>query len=116
MAPSRPPATYVSDLHPNRVATLEATVVHVEEVREVAVAGGATKKVRNVRLRDATGEIVLVLWGQEVDLVKGGEKVRITEGWVKDYKGRLQISLGRTGTITKLPSSPAVPVREPRRP
>ncbi len=102
MPESRPPATYVSDLRPNRVATLEATVEHVDAVREVEVKAGVTKRVRHAKLRDGTGEIDLVLWGDEVDLVAGGEKVRVVEGWVKDYKGRLQISLGRTGSLVRL--------------
>ena len=102
MPESRPPATYVSDLRPNRVATLEGTVVHLEATREVLVDGGSTKKVRNARLKDATGEIALTLWGHEVDLVSEGDRVRITDGWVKDYKGRLQISLGRTGKLVRI--------------
>ncbi|MDE1836468.1 MAG: hypothetical protein KGJ23_07625 [Euryarchaeota archaeon] len=103
MPESRPPATYISDLRPNRVASIEASVVSVEPTREVAVGTGGSKKVRNVRLKDGTGEVVLVLWGNEVDLVQEeGQKVRISEGWVKDYKGHLQISLGRTGSLQSL--------------
>ena len=52
-------------------------------------------------MKDGTGEISFVLWGDEVDLVAEGEKVRIVEGWVKDYKGRPQVSLGRTGRLEK---------------
>jgi replication factor A1 len=101
---SKPPSTYISDLRPSRVATIEAEVVQLEEPREVPTREGGTTKVRNGRLRDGTGEIALVLWGKEVDLVQQGDKVRITEGWVKDYQGRPQIGLGRTGKLEKLGS------------
>ena len=101
MTEGRPPATYISDLRPNRLASIEATVDSLEPVREVTVGAGNLKKVRNARLRDATGEVVLVLWGDEVDLVHEGERIQIREGWVKDYKGRLQISLGRTGSLKR---------------
>jgi replication factor A1 len=94
-----PPKTFISDLRPGRVATVEATVARLEPVREVEQATGGTKKVRNGVLRDGTGEIALVLWGDEVELVAEGDTVRVVEGWVKDYKGRPQISLGRTGRI-----------------
>jgi len=57
--------------------------------------------VRNAVLKDGTGEISFVLWGDEVELVAEGEKVRIVDGWVKDYKGRPQVSLGRTGRLEK---------------
>jgi ssDNA-binding replication factor A large subunit len=101
MTSSFPPKTFISDLRPGRVATIEVTVVKLEPVREVEQRAGGTKKVRNGVLRDGTGEISLVLWGDEVDLVAEGDRVRIVEGWVKDYKGRPQVSLGRTGRVEK---------------
>ncbi|MGP8159080.1 MAG: OB-fold nucleic acid binding domain-containing protein [Thermoplasmata archaeon] len=101
MSAGAPPKTFVSDLRPGRVATFEATVVKLEPVREVEQRVGGRKKVRNGVLTDGTGEISIVLWGDEVELVAEGDKVRIVEGWVKDYKGRPQVSLGRTGKIEK---------------
>jgi ssDNA-binding replication factor A large subunit len=88
------------------MATLEATVVRLEPIREIDTRDGGRKKVRNGTLKDATGEIALVLWGSEVDLVTEGERVQIAEGWVSDYRGRPQVSLGRTGKLKKLPKDP----------
>jgi len=101
MSAGAPPKTFVSDLRPGRVAAFEATVAKLEPVREVEQRAGGRKKVRNGILKDGTGEISLVLWGEEVELVTEGEKVRIVDGWVKDYKGRPQVSLGRTGRLEK---------------
>ena len=101
MSTSAPPRTFISDLRPGRVATIEVTVAKLEPVRQVEQRSGGTKKVRNGVLRDGTGEIALVLWDAEVDLVAEGDKVRIVEGWVKDYKGRPEVSLGRTGRVEK---------------
>jgi replication factor A1 len=106
MPPSKPPATFISDLRPSRLATLEATVAQLEEIREVETRDGTTKKVRNARLKDGTGEIAFVLWGSEVEMVQEGDRVRIVEGWVKDYQGRPQISLGRSGKLEKLGAAP----------
>ncbi len=106
MPESKSPATFIADLRPSRIATLEATIIELEPVREITMRDGGMKKVRNGKLKDATGEISLVLWGTEVDLVSAGERVRILEGWVSDYRGRPQISLGRTGTLEKVSSSP----------
>ena len=99
---------YISDLRPNRLATIEATVDQLGPLRQVMLAAGAPKNVRDGRLKDATGEVAIVLWGHEVDLVREGDRIRIVEGWVKDYKGRLQISLGRSGRLDRLepPSAP----------
>jgi len=101
MSTGAPPKTFISDLRPGRVATFEATVAKLEPVREVEQRDGGTKKVRNGILRDTTGEISFVLWGSEVELVSEGDRIRLVEGWVKDYKGRPQVSLGRTGRIEK---------------
>jgi len=101
MSTGTPPKTFISDLRPGRVATFEATVAKLEPTREVEQRTGGTKKVRNGTLKDGTGEISLVLWGAEVELVAEGDRVRVVEGWVKDYKGRPQVSLGRTGRIEK---------------
>ena len=101
MAASVPPNTFISDLRPGRVATFEANVVKLEPIREIEQRTGGMKKVRNGTLKDGTGEIALVLWGTEVDLVTEGDQIRIVEGWIKDYKGRPQVSLGRTGRIDR---------------
>jgi ssDNA-binding replication factor A large subunit len=106
MPESKPPATFVSDLRPSRVATIEAMVAELEPTREVETRDGSLRKVRNARLRDATGEIALILWGKEVDLVAEGERVRIVEGWVSDYRGRALIALGRSGRIEKVAPAP----------
>ncbi len=101
MATGTPPKTFISDLRPGRVATIEATVSRLEPTRQVEQRTGGLQKVRNAILKDGTGEIAFVLWGSEVDLVSEGDQVRVVEGWVKEYKGRPQISLGRTGRLEK---------------
>lgn len=106
MTDGKPPATYISDLRPSRVATIEGTVSELEPVREVEVREGGLKKVRNGKLSDRTGEISLALWGAEVDLVRVGDRVRIVDGWVSDRRGRPQVSLGRTGKLEKLAPEP----------
>lgn len=98
---SPPPKTFISDLRPSRVATVEGTIAKLEATREIDSRQGGTTRVRNAVLRDGTGEIAFVLWGKETDLVTEGDQVRIVDGWVKDYKGRPQISLGRTGRLEK---------------
>ncbi len=85
------------------MATVEVTVAQLEPIREIETRDGGRKKVRNGKLKDGTGEIALVLWGSEVELVEEGDRVRITDGWVKDYQGRPQLSLGRSGKLEKLP-------------
>jgi ssDNA-binding replication factor A large subunit len=101
MAESKPPRTFIADLRPSRVATLDATVSRLEPVREFEARDGSRKKVRNGTLKDETGEISLVLWEAEVDLVAEGDRISIIDGWVSDYRGRPQVSLGRSGRLEK---------------
>lgn len=60
------------------------------------------EKVRDSRLKEDAREIGLFLWGDHVELVSEGDPVRIVDGWEKEYQGRPQISLGRTGRLKKL--------------
>ena len=104
MPDSKPPATFISDLRPSRVATIEATVSELQPAREIETRGGRKTRVRNGRLKDQTGEVAFILWDSEVNLVEQGDRVRIIEGWVKAYQGRPYLSLGRrTGKLEKLP-------------
>jgi ssDNA-binding replication factor A large subunit len=101
MPEGQPPKTFVADLKPSRTATVEGVVVRLEAAREFETRDGGRKKVRNGVLKDDTGEIALVLWGAEIDLVAEGERVSIVDGWVSEFRGKPQVSLGRTGRLEK---------------
>lgn len=88
---SRPPRTFISDLRPGRIATLEVTVKSLEPVRVVEQRLGGTKRMRYATITDGTGEFSWVLWGEEVELVKEGENVRIVNGWVKEWGRRRRL-------------------------
>jgi ssDNA-binding replication factor A large subunit len=94
--------TYISDLRPSRLATIDAVVLRLEPVREVETREGVRRKVRDGLIKDPTGEIALVLWGSEVDLVSVGERIRLVDAWVSERRGRPQISLGRSGKLQKV--------------
>ena len=90
----------VKDLKPNSaVDVLELEIVEVEEPREFTNFRG-TGRVANARAKDGSGEIKLTLWNEQADQVKVGDKVTIENGWVKDFRGELQVSTGRLGKIT----------------
>jgi replication factor A1 len=101
MVEGAPPKTFISDLRPGRVATFEATVAKLDPPKEVEQRSGATVAVRNGTLKDETGEVAIVLWGDETERVALGERIRVVDVWVKEYKGRPEVSLGRTGRIER---------------
>ncbi len=83
-------------------ANIEAEIVSMEEPREVMGKFGKRLRVASANLKDDSGEIVLSLWNDDADKFVSGDKVKITEGWVSEYKGQLRISAGRSGKIEKL--------------
>ncbi|HYA10842.1 MAG TPA: OB-fold nucleic acid binding domain-containing protein [Thermoplasmata archaeon] len=88
----------IATLRANSNATIEATITAVSPVRDVTTSRGPSR-VADATLQDETGTITLTLWGDDITRYSVGQKVKITDGWVKDFRGKLQISMGRTGKI-----------------
>jgi len=63
---------------------------------------GKTGKVANATLKDDTGTIKISLWNDQIDQVKTGTHVRITNGYVGEWKGELQLSTGKFGKLEVL--------------
>ncbi|HTT15621.1 MAG TPA: OB-fold nucleic acid binding domain-containing protein [Thermoplasmata archaeon] len=88
----------ISSLKANANANIEATITAVSTPRDVTTVRGPSR-VADATLQDATGTITLTLWGGDIEKYSVGQKVRITDGWVKDFRGKLQVSMGRSGRI-----------------
>jgi replication factor A1 len=80
---------------------LEADVVSLEDVREINKYGRKLR-VCNVKIKDESGEITLVLWNDEIDKVKAGSKIKIENGYVNEWQGNSQLTLGKFGKMTVL--------------
>ena len=92
----------IATLRANANATFTATITAISEPREVTTARGPSK-VADATLQDETGTTTLTLWGDDISKYKVGQKLQITDGWVKDFRGKLQVSMGRSGRVTVLP-------------
>jgi replication factor A1 len=92
----------IATLRANMNATIDATITEISPVRDVTTMRGPSR-VADATLKDETGSITLTLWGDDTTKYTVGQKVRITDGWVKDYKGKLQLSMGRSGKIQLQP-------------
>ena len=53
-------------------------------------------------LKDETGQIKLSLWDDQIDMVKQGSKVRITNGYTNSFRGELRLNVGRYGKLEVL--------------
>ncbi|PIT84122.1 DNA-binding protein [Candidatus Micrarchaeota archaeon CG10_big_fil_rev_8_21_14_0_10_45_29] len=80
--------------------SVEGEVTAKDEPREVVTRYGKKTRVANAVMKDESGEITLSLWGDDIDKINVGDKVGIENGWVSEFKGNLQLSVGKYGKLT----------------
>jgi len=102
---------FLDDLNPNLVTiddaknmrkkiTVQGTVERKGEPRTVNMKSGGTIQVCDAFLIDKTGgKIKITLWGDEVEQVKDGDKVRIENGYTTSFKGEVSLATGKYGKL-----------------
>jgi|TARA_B100001971_G_scaffold202585_1_gene216534 replication factor A1 len=73
-------------------------VVDVGEVREFEKFG-RTGRVATAIVKDETGDMKLTLWNENIENVKAGDKVHITNGYVSEWQGEPQLTTGKLGKL-----------------
>lgn len=58
--------------------------------------------VATATLKDETGSIDLSLWRQQIDMVKEGDDVKITNAYSKVFGGKPQLNIGKDGEIINI--------------
>ena len=81
---------------------VEGEIVEKGDVRTVNLRAGGTSTVTDCTLRDDTGTIKLSLWGEQINQVDVGDKVRIENGYTKAFRGENQLNNGRYGKLSKV--------------
>ena len=77
---------------------LVVEVVEIGEVKEFSKFG-KTGKVATAKVKDESGDINLSLWNEQVDMIKPGDKVHITNGYVNEFQGDPQLTTGKFGKL-----------------
>jgi len=89
----------ISELKPNQgKVDIEVTIKNVGEAR-VFNKFGKDLRVANAIVTDETGETTLSLWNDDIDKVKEGDKVKISNGYVSQFNGKNQLTSGKFGNI-----------------
>ncbi len=83
---------------------LVVEVVEVGEVKEFQKFG-KTGRVATAKVKDETGEMNLSLWNEQVDQIKAGDKVHITNGYVNEFQGEKQLTTGKFGKLEVVESA-----------
>jgi replication factor A1 len=97
-----PETTPISDLELGQTVDLAGGVIETDPKRTFDRDDGSEGQVRNVRLKDETGDIRVALWGEKADLdIDLADYVVVTdveiqEGWQDD----LEASAGWQSTVT----------------
>jgi len=84
-----------------RRVDIVAKVIDMSETREVQSRySGQTFKVADATISDETGTIKLVLWNEQIGQVNVNDNVSIENGYVKSFRGEIQLNVGKYGKLT----------------
>ncbi len=89
----------VSELQPRQgKIDIELEIVELGDIREFE-RFGKPGRVANATAKDDSGTIKLTLWNDEIDQVKVGDKIKISNGYVNEFQGEKQLTAGRFGKL-----------------
>ena len=71
----------------------------MSEPRDVRTKFGYSTRVATATIEDDTGKIDLTLWGKQIDEIGEGDSVEIVWGYVREFRGELQLNVPRRGEI-----------------
>ena len=80
---------------------VEGVIKEVSPAREFQKYG-KPGRVANSIIEDDSGQMVLTLWNEDVDKFKEGDKIRVVNGYVNEWRGDLQLTAGRAGSLEKI--------------
>jgi len=84
-----------------RKVGMVAKVIAKGEPREVRSRyTDETYKVCDFTIEDETGTVTLTLWNDEIDQVNVGDEVVVENGYIKSFRGELQLNVGKYGVLT----------------
>src|SRR5256885_14858822 len=79
----------VKELRPeSKVDVIELTIRQKGEARDFSSRSGSTGKVADAKAVDDEGtEVSVSLWNDEIERVQANDRIRITNGWVREWRG-----------------------------
>ena len=97
----------IKDLKPKQGSVdVTVDVVDIGETREFNKFG-KPGRVATAIAKDETGDIKLTLWNEDIDKVKAGDKIHLTNGYVNEWQGEMQLTTGRMGKMEVVGKSEA---------
>ncbi len=94
----------------SRSVNIRLRILSLAPVRDVQTRYGKAR-VTTAQAGDETGTIKLSLWNDDIDKVDEGAIVDVENGFIKTFRGEMELSAGRYGTIA-LADDPEFPSKE----
>ena len=86
-----------------KVDSLELVIKEKGSARDFSSRSGSTGKVCDAKaVDDENQEVSVSLWNEEIERVQVNDRIRITNGWAREWRGNLQVSAGRFGKLEVL--------------
>src|SRR2546426_11549001 len=95
----------VKELRPeSKVDVIELTIRQKGEARDFSSRGGSTGKGADAKAVDDEGtEGSVSLWNEEIERVQANDRIRITNGWGREWRGHKAGEPGPGGEARGLP-------------
>lgn len=77
---------------------IELEVISVDSPREFEKFG-KSGRVATALVKDDSGSMKMTLWNEEIDKVKPGSRIKITNGYCNEFQGEKQLTAGRFGKL-----------------
>lgn len=92
----------LSELQPKQSeVNVEVEVIDLSEVREFTKFG-RVGRVCTATVKDDSAQMNMTLWNDDIDKVKVGDNLKLTNGFVNEWQGELQLTTGRAGQLEVL--------------
>jgi len=92
----------ISELTPRQGSVeVEGTIVEIGEPKTFNKFGKELR-VADASLKDDSGSVKLSLWNDDIERFKAGDKVKISNGYVNEFQGEMQLTSGKFGNIEKV--------------
>lgn len=104
----------LSELQP-RQSGIEVTVEVIDkgEVREFSKFGRAGRVCTAV-VKDDSAQMNMTLWNEDIDKLKVGDRIKLTNGFVNEWQGEMQLTTGRAGKIEILEAQKDLSLEKPK--
>jgi replication factor A1 len=92
----------LSELQPRQgKVDIEVTISELQPPRPFNKMG-ASGQVCNAKITDGSATMTLTLWNDDCGKYQVGDKLKITNGYVSEWQGELQLGAGKFGKVEKI--------------